>query len=120
MLNLDTHILVFALDGRLEPPEQRLLQAQPWSISGIVLWELASLRQRGRIELDVHAPEFGRLLSPVHVWPIDLTVCRRLRDLDFHSDPADEIIAATSLAHNVPLVTRDRRIRASHIVPFAV
>jgi PIN domain nuclease of toxin-antitoxin system len=41
-----------------------------------------------------------------------------LRTLDFRSDPADEIIAATSLAHNVPLVTRDARVRASKLVRF--
>jgi PIN domain nuclease of toxin-antitoxin system len=39
--------------------------------------------------------------------------------LDFRGDPADEIIAATSLVHNVPLVTRDRVIRSSKVVPLA-
>jgi PIN domain nuclease of toxin-antitoxin system len=48
-----------------------------------------------------------------------LAVCRTLKNLDFHSDPADEIIAATSLVHRVPLVTRDRRIRSSDVVPLA-
>lgn len=32
--------------------------------------------------------------------------------------PADELIAATSVVHNVPLVTRDPRLRASRIVPL--
>jgi len=39
--------------------------------------------------------------------------------LDFDSDPADEIIAATSVVHRVPLVTRDRTIRRSKLVPIA-
>jgi PIN domain nuclease of toxin-antitoxin system len=39
--------------------------------------------------------------------------------LDFASDPADEIIAATSVVHKVPLLTRDRRILRSKQVPFA-
>ncbi len=38
--------------------------------------------------------------------------------LDFRGDPADEIIAATSLVHGVHLLTRDTRIRASKIVPL--
>jgi PIN domain nuclease of toxin-antitoxin system len=38
--------------------------------------------------------------------------------LDFRGDPADEIIAATSVVHRVPLLTRDRRIRGSRIVPL--
>jgi PIN domain nuclease of toxin-antitoxin system len=39
--------------------------------------------------------------------------------LDFQSDPADELIAATSVVHKVPLLTRDRRILSSNVVPFA-
>ena len=34
-------------------------------------------------------------------------------------DPANELIAATSVVHNVPLATRDRRIRRSKVVPIA-
>jgi PIN domain nuclease of toxin-antitoxin system len=43
---------------------------------------------------------------------------RAIRSLDFDSDPADELIAATSLVHNVPLLTRDRRLRRSKVVPL--
>jgi predicted nucleic acid-binding protein len=39
--------------------------------------------------------------------------------LDFRSDPADELIAATSVVYRVPLVTRDRKLRGSKIVPIA-
>ncbi len=119
MLNLDTHILVHALNGDLTPREAKLLSADSWSISAIVLWELAKLWELKRIEIDLDAPEVIRALSRVHVWPLDLEVCRRLRDLDFKSDPADELIAATSLVHRVPLLTRDAKIRTSKKVPFA-
>jgi PIN domain nuclease of toxin-antitoxin system len=51
--------------------------------------------------------------------PLTLPVVRALRRLDFRSDPADEIIAATSLAHNRPLLTRDRKLLKSKIVPLA-
>ncbi len=50
---------------------------------------------------------------------LDLEVCRKVRELDFHSDPADEIIAATSLVHHLPLLTRDRTIRRSRKLAFA-
>jgi PIN domain nuclease of toxin-antitoxin system len=119
MLNLDTHILIDALRGELRPRERRLLSRHRWSISAIVLWELVKLAQLGRIDIDIESPELARSLALVHVWPIDLNVCRRIARLDFRSDPADEIIAATSLAHNVALVTRDRRISRSSIVPLA-
>jgi PIN domain nuclease of toxin-antitoxin system len=42
-----------------------------------------------------------------------------MMELDFQSDPADEIIASTSIVHRVPLVTRDERIIRSKLVPFA-
>ncbi|MHB8421047.1 MAG: hypothetical protein ACYDCL_23495, partial [Myxococcales bacterium] len=48
-----------------------------------------------------------------------LAVARASTELDFRSDPADELIAATSIVHRVPLVTRDRRIRRSRKVRFA-
>lgn len=113
MLNLDTHILIYALNGELTPRETKVLSSSPWSISAIVLWELAKLWELKRIEIDLDDPEVIRALSKIHVWPIDLEVCRRLRDLDFKSDPADELIAATSLAHQVPLLTRDAKIKTS-------
>jgi PIN domain nuclease of toxin-antitoxin system len=119
MLNLDTHILVHALTGKLKPVERALLSQDQWSISAIVLWELAKLSQLGRIELDMDSADLARALSNIHVWPIDLAVCRQIRVLDFRSDPADEIIAATSLVHRVPLLTRDKRIRKSKLVPLA-
>ena len=119
MLSLDTHVLVFALAGRLTPREQRLLASDSWSVSDIVLWELAKLAQLGRVEIDLDDPEVQDALRAIQVWPIDLAVARRSTSLDFHGDPADEIIAATSIVHQAPLVTRDRRIRASKMVPLA-
>ena len=118
MLNLDTHILVHALSGTLTAAERRLLSRESWSVSAIVLWELAKLVQLGRIVLDLESPDFTRALGSVRVWPLDLAVCRQSTRLDFHGDPADELIAATSVVHHVPLVTRDRRIRSSKLVPF--
>ncbi len=119
MLNLDTHILIHALNDALTPREKKLVTDNPWSISAIVLWELAKLSQLGKIELDLEDSEVIRTLSKIHVWPIDLEVCRQISKLDFHSDPADELIAATSIVHKIPLLTRDKKIRTSRLVPFA-
>ena len=119
MLNLDTHILIHALDGALTAAERRLLTAEPWGVSAIVLWEIAKLNQTGRIVLDLHDAEFSRVFARVHVWPLDIAVCRKSAELDFSADPADELIAATSIVHRVRLVTRDKKIRASKLVPIA-
>ncbi len=119
MLNLDTHIVIFALRGDLLPRERDLLEQEPWSISAIVLWELSKLAALGRIDLDLDDPETVRALSAFHIWHLDLAVARASAHLDFRSDPADELIAATSLVHDVPLLTRDHTIRGSKIVPLA-
>jgi PIN domain nuclease of toxin-antitoxin system len=117
MLNLDTHIVVYTLDGTLTRRELQRLSAEPLGISAIVFWELAKLVQLGRVEIDLD--EASSLLEIFHVWPLDLEIARASTRLDFRSDPADEIIAATSVVHGAPLVTRDRRLLRSRIVPLA-
>lgn len=119
MLNLDTHILLLALNGELSAKEEKILSNQPWGISSIVLWELAKLSQLGRIDLNLESSDFIQAISKLQIWPLDLEVCWEIPHLDFRSDPADEIIAATSIAHEVPLLTRDKNIRKSKKVPFA-
>ncbi len=119
MLNLDTHILIHALKGEVSARERALLAAGSWGVAAIALWEIAKLIQLGRITLDLDDPEVSRTLAGIHVWPLDLAVARASTRLDFRGDPADEMIAATSLVHAVPLLTRDRRIRRSKIVPLA-
>ena len=119
MLNVDTHVLLYALAGTLKPAERRVLGADQWSISAIVLWEIAKLAQLGRISIDLEDVEVVRALARIHVWPLTREIAHASTRLDVHGDPADEIIAATSVVHRVPLVTRDRRLRASRIVPLA-
>ncbi len=119
MLNLDTHIVLFAVRGELRSRERDLLARDRWSVSAIVLWELAKLRQLGRIEMDLEDREVAGLLNRLHVWEIDIAVARASTRLDFKGDPADGIIAATSIVHRVPLVTRDRVMLRSAIIPLA-
>ena len=120
MLNLDTHIIVFAVTDELRPSEQALLEQQPWSVSAIVFWELGKLIQLGRIALNLDGPAATRVISKLRGWPVDTAVARACTQLDFRSDPADELIAATSIVHGVPLLTRDRLLRASNVVPLAL
>ncbi|MBV8897037.1 MAG: PIN domain-containing protein [Acidobacteriaceae bacterium] len=117
MLNLDTHILIKALDGSLTARERNVLTGDPeWSISAVVLWEITKLHQLGRIEYGLDNDAFAAAVNRLQIWPITRQVCLNLRALDFESDPADEIIAATSVAHDIPLLTRDSRIRKSKVV----
>ena len=120
MLNLDTHILVLALSGDLRKGERKLLAENNWGISAIVFWELAKLIQLGRLDLNLEDKEVLSLLKQLHVWPIDIAVANQSTQMDFKGDPADELIAATSVVHAVPLLTRDSVILKSRLVPLAV
>jgi PIN domain nuclease of toxin-antitoxin system len=119
MLNLDTHILVAVLEGTLGNSEERLVKKESLVISDIVLWELAMLVRRERVDLELDGVEFRRSLRFFTVVPITLEIARKSTGLDFRSDPADEIIAATSIVEKIPLLTRDRKILRSKVVPFA-
>ena len=119
MLNLDTHILIHALRGELRSREQDLLARERWSVSAIVFWEMAKLVQLGRIEMNLEDREVTGVLNRIHVWPLDLAVALASTRLDFKGDLADELIAATSIVHRIPLVTRDSAIRGSEMVPLA-
>jgi len=83
-----------------------------------LLWELAKLVELRRLEFDFDDLEFRTFVRSSTVFPITLEIARQSTQLDFKSDPADQIIAATSIVEGIPLVTRDRRILKSKLVPF--
>ena len=74
----------------------------------------------GRLDMGLDDRGVQRILAHLHVWPIDLEITRTSTRLDFRGDPADEIIGATSVVHYIPLLTRDRTIRRSKLVPLAM
>ena len=119
MLNLDTNIVLEGLSGRLTKREIELLENEGLAISDIVLWEISKLVQLNRIQLDLESTAFRKLLAQLTVYPITLEIARQSAALDFRSDPADEIIAATSIVERIPLLTRDRKILKSRLVPLA-
>jgi PIN domain nuclease of toxin-antitoxin system len=119
MLNLDTHILIATLAGELSKREQAAIVNESLAVSDIVLWELAKLVRMGRVEMDLDSGVFRRSLRHLTVIPISMQIARQSTELDFTSDPADEIIAATSVVERIPLLTRDRKILRSRMVPLA-
>lgn len=119
MVNLDTHILIYFLQGSLTKREIKAIGDSTLSISGVVLWELYKLSQIGKIDLQ-WGQEFIHFLRSLVILPLDASVFLSLHQLDFRSDPIDEIIAATSIAHSVPLLTRDKKMLESKVIPLAV
>jgi PIN domain nuclease of toxin-antitoxin system len=120
MLNLDTNIVVNFFANSLSRAEIEVMDGQKFGICSIVLWELAKLKQLGRISFGPDDPRVLQFISETRIWAIDVDVAVASTRLDFRSDPADELIAATSLVHQVPLLTRDTVIRSSKIVPLVL
>ena len=120
MLNLDTHMLVALITGDVSSAERACAVNQPLAISDIVLWELAMLVRKNRLQMDLDSAEFRAWVRHVAVLPITVEIARQSTLMDFSADPADEIIAATSVVENIPLLTRDRRIRKSRLVSLAL
>src|SRR5436309_9758132 len=118
MLNLDTHIVVALLSGELSIAELSLVTPEALAISDIVLWELAKLVELRRLDFDFDDVEFRAFLRNSTIFPITVEIARKSTELDFISDPADQLIAATSIVEQIPLLSRDRRILRSKLVPF--
>lgn len=109
---VDSHILVWALDGndRLTATARHILVNEPdvW-VSVASLWELALKQTSGKLtmpDLDDALPLFG-----IRELPVAWRHVRRTRDLPpLHGDPFDRILVAQALVENLVLVTADRTL----------
>ena len=121
MILVDTHVVAWMAfePSRLsknarEAIDEARKNGGGLAISGITLWELATLAGRGRIRLDVSVESFlGEVEARFTVLPITGRACVRALSLPaaYPKDPADRIIAATALVEGLPLLTADREIR---------
>lgn len=123
----DTHSVVWYLanDPRLSAPakgvfEEAAQRGDQIAISSITLIEMVYLVERGRIpaghfsQLAIELSEPGSLLTEI---PVSLSVARALARVDVTQVPdmPDRIIAATALYLNVPLISRDAKVRAADL-----
>ncbi|HEY4003144.1 MAG TPA: type II toxin-antitoxin system VapC family toxin [Candidatus Xenobia bacterium] len=128
-LLLDTHILLWWIhgDSRLSrPQEHALTQAvsnhDDLVVSDITLWEVAMLVGLKRIKLTIPVRDWldiavaGPEVQRQHITPAIAAQVAALPDT-FHRDPADRILVSTALVLGLPLVTSDRRIIDSQLVP---
>lgn len=121
MILLDTHIWLWWLlgDGQLTDRERQSLDEHAiynlLSISWVTIWETEMLERKGRIRLE---PDFNQWIREatnpdfITILAADTDVVCAQRDLpdNFHSDPADRLIAATSKLSGYKLATRDLKI----------
>ena len=107
MIILDTHAVLWlrAGDARLGSSAraeiQRAWEADDLALSSISFWEMAMLREKGRINYpdDVGLWRREQLGQGLVEIPVDGEIGIRASGLpDFHADPADRIIVATALS----------------------
>ncbi|GAA3952702.1 type II toxin-antitoxin system VapC family toxin [Allohahella marinimesophila] len=90
-------------------------------ICDISIWEIAMLIQRDRIKVECTAANFidlylaSRNLAVVTISP-EIAELSTSFGQEINNDPADRIIAATSIIHNAQLVTADMNLRQSSLV----
>jgi PIN domain nuclease of toxin-antitoxin system len=127
LILVDTHVVVWlAFDqtqisnkARAAIDEARNLR-DGLAVSDITLWEVGTLASRGRIHLGISLESFlQEIEARFVVLPITGRSCAHAMGFPatYPKDPADRIIGATALVEGLPLITADREIRRSKLVP---
>jgi len=123
MIVLDTHVLVWWVDGDTKKLSRKARQAleqhskrNELLIASISVFEIATLERRGRLRFKISAAEWlarVRRLPELRVEQLSDDIAERAGQFGdtFPGDPADRMIAATALIHGVPLVTHDEKLR---------
>lgn len=90
-------------------------------ISDISLWEISMLTMKKRIQIDATPTKFlnlflqSRSISIQSITP-EIAELSVSFDSKINNDPADRIIAATSIVCNAPLVTADQNLIKSDLI----
>ncbi len=124
MIVVDTHIILWnALKPEMLSRKAEKAISAANNSDGIIfcdisLWEIAMLMHKGRLSIDVEYLEFIKLVSESNNYVyrgITPEIARLSAKLfsDNNKDPADRIIAATSIIENAKLVTADKKLRQS-------
>ncbi|HEX7051377.1 MAG TPA: type II toxin-antitoxin system VapC family toxin [Longimicrobiales bacterium] len=134
-LLLDTHVWLWLLEGdtgRIAPALRELLERSgargALRVLDISYWEVAVKTARGKLSLSIDASVWFRRAERapgIAFLPLDrdvLLLATRLSDA-LHNDPADRMLIAAALLHDLPLVTADARLieyATSHQAPQVV
>lgn len=126
MILLDTHVVVWLgfEPDKLSKRAKEVIGAARLqgglAIAGITLLELAWLAEKGRIETTLSVESFVRLCaSKMTVLPITPEIAARAVSFSdsYPRDPQDRLIGATALVEGIELVTHDKMIKKSGVIP---
>ena len=119
-LLLDSHVWIWTVSGdaNLGRKAKAVIrggaQRNAVAISGISFWELAVKAAKGKLELRPDTREWLRnasRLPGLGVIDVDRELMFRATLLEWsHGDPADRVLVATAIFHDLQFVTADRVI----------
>ena len=122
MIVLDTCAIIWdALDNsKLSPKAKNAIElnARELIISDISIWEISMLIKKRRLVVDDSASGFIHLVLQSRNYLVQ-EITPEIAELsvnfgsEMNSDPADRLIAATSVLGNAPVVTADENLRAA-------
>jgi PIN domain nuclease of toxin-antitoxin system len=127
MILLDTHVVVwlaFEPDKLSKRAKEAIRAARlegGLAVAAISLLELAWLAENGRVETTLSTESFVRLCaSKMTVLPITAEIAARAVGfpVSYPKDPQDRLIGATALIEGMELVTHDKSIKKSRLVPI--
>jgi PIN domain nuclease of toxin-antitoxin system len=119
---LDTHAAVWwagdpARLGRVA--RARLDAEDRLGIPSIVFWEAALLVRKRKLDLGMPVSDWADAIQSVprvEAIPLTAEIAVQADEVKMHADPADRFIVATALRYGVPLVSKDRLMRALRFV----
>ena len=126
MILLDTHVVIWLAfqPGKLSKRAKEVIRAARLqgglAIAGITLLELAWLAENRRVETTLSVESFVRqCASKMTVLPITPEIAARAVSFpeSYPKDPQDRLIGATALVEGIQLVSHDRLIKKSGIIP---
>ena len=121
MIVLDTHVWLFWVNDDRELISKKALtainRAESLGVSVISCWEIAMLLAKRRLAFNMDVQDWVNQASKypgMRLIGLDAEVAVLSTRLpgNFHGDPADRMIVATCMKHNVPLISKDKMIRS--------